>query len=100
MRALKLPAESVLMLGDRLDTDIVGAQAVGMPTALVLTGVTHADDLLDQQVWADVVYEDLPAFVRAWAGDEWFIAWKKAERERTSGQRSDPTLNPSPIASD
>ncbi len=82
LQAMHLPAASVLMLGDRLDTDIAGAQALGMPTALVLTGVTQADDLLDQQVWADVVYEDLPAFIRAWAGDEWFVAWKKADRTR------------------
>jgi 4-nitrophenyl phosphatase len=84
LHTLNLPAEAVLMLGDRLDTDIAGAQAVGMPTALVLTGVTKADDLLNQQIWADVVYEDLPGFVRAWAGDEWFVAWKKAERAASS----------------
>ncbi len=84
LQAMNLPAASTLMLGDRLDTDIAGAQALGMPTALVLTGVTQADDLLDQQVWADVVYEDLPGFVRAWAGDDWFVAWKKSERARAT----------------
>jgi 4-nitrophenyl phosphatase len=89
LQLMNLPASAVLMLGDRLDTDIKGAQGVGMPTALVLTGVTTADDLIHQQIWADVVYEDLPALVRAWAGDEWFVAWKKAERERAAGQRSE-----------
>ncbi len=94
LQALNLSADSVLMLGDRLDTDIAGAQGVGMPTALVLTGVTKADDMINQQVWADVVYEDLPGFVRAWAGDEWFVAWRKSERERSAATPS--SLPPSP----
>ena len=34
------------MVGDRLDTDIAGARAVGIPTLLVLTGVADATDLL------------------------------------------------------
>lgn len=37
---LGLPATDCLMLGDRLDTDIAGARAAGMPSALVLTGVS------------------------------------------------------------
>jgi glycerol-1-phosphatase len=39
---LNLPAERVLAVGDRLDTDIEGAVAAGMDSLLVLTGV---DDL-------------------------------------------------------
>ena len=35
-----------LMVGDRLDTDIAGAQDAGIPALLVLTGVATAADLL------------------------------------------------------
>jgi glycerol-1-phosphatase len=35
-----------LMVGDRLDTDIAGAIAAGLPALLVLTGVASARDLL------------------------------------------------------
>ncbi|MCD6639984.1 MAG: HAD-IIA family hydrolase, partial [Nocardioides sp.] len=35
-----------LMVGDRLDTDIEGAHAIGIPSLLVLTGVTWLDDLV------------------------------------------------------
>jgi HAD superfamily hydrolase (TIGR01450 family) len=39
-------ARRPLIVGDRLDTDIEGANAVGCPSLLVLTGVTTATDLL------------------------------------------------------
>ena len=38
-RANCLPSESI-MIGDRLDTDILGAQNIGIQTGLVLSGVT------------------------------------------------------------
>jgi FMN phosphatase YigB (HAD superfamily) len=38
LERLGSPAESCLMIGDRPDTDIAGAAAIGMPTALVRTG--------------------------------------------------------------
>ncbi|WP_036555864.1 HAD-IIA family hydrolase [Nocardioides insulae] len=38
--------ERPLMVGDRLDTDIAGARAAGLPSLLVLTGVTGLADLV------------------------------------------------------
>ena len=35
-----------LVIGDRLDTDIAGARAAGIPSLLVLTGVTSVSELL------------------------------------------------------
>ena len=40
LERLALEPDTVLGIGDRLDTDIVGAQAAGIHTALVLTGVS------------------------------------------------------------
>ncbi|MFH8252916.1 HAD-IIA family hydrolase [Microbacterium sp. B2969] len=39
-------AESPLFLGDRLDTDIVGANRAGVPSALVLTGIDRPKHVL------------------------------------------------------
>jgi glycerol 3-phosphatase-2 len=39
-------AERGLVVGDRLDTDIAGGNAVGLPTLLVLTGVSTPADVL------------------------------------------------------
>src|SRR4051794_23615273 len=44
--SLRSKAERPIVVGDRLDTDIEGANAVGCPSLLVLSGVTTATDLL------------------------------------------------------
>jgi len=38
-------AEEVVMVGDRLDTDILAGARAGMTTALVLTGVSTRDEI-------------------------------------------------------
>jgi HAD superfamily hydrolase (TIGR01450 family) len=43
---LRTDAQRPVMVGDRLDTDIEAATRAGIPSLLVLTGVTHAEDLL------------------------------------------------------
>ena len=40
LERLATPRERTLVVGDRLETDIAGGQAVGCPTALVLSGVS------------------------------------------------------------
>lgn len=42
--ALGLPIQDCLMIGDRLDTDIAGAAAIGLTSALVLTGVSTREE--------------------------------------------------------
>lgn len=43
---LRTGAQRPLMVGDRLDTDVSGATRFGMPSLLVLTGVTGLEQLL------------------------------------------------------
>lgn len=54
-------AERPLVVGDRLDTDILGANRAGMASALVLTGIDHAKQVLaaDAKSRPDFILDDL-----------------------------------------
>ena len=60
---LGLAAGDALMIGDRIDTDIVGARDAGIHTALLLSGVTGRQELIgdNKPTW---VANDLTALVR------------------------------------
>jgi len=61
LRKLGTQASETLVLGDRLDTDILGGKNAGLATALLLTGVTSRHDLEDASIQPDWVFEDLIA---------------------------------------
>lgn len=58
----------VVMVGDRLDTDIKAADDAGMVTVLVLTGLTKRSDLAASDVLPDYVFADLPAMLQGFIG--------------------------------
>jgi NagD protein len=56
---LQVEPKNAVMVGDRLLTDIAMAQALGMSSVLVLTGVTSPDDLARSEVQPDFVARNL-----------------------------------------
>ncbi len=61
---LGLPAERVLMIGDRIDTDVAGAVSCGLDSALVLTGVSSRADAARLGILPTWVAESLAAVGR------------------------------------
>lgn len=56
------PDEAV-MVGDRLDTDILAGNRAHVLTALVLTGVSTREELATSPILPDLVFSDLPAML-------------------------------------
>jgi ribonucleotide monophosphatase NagD (HAD superfamily) len=47
------------MVGDRLTTDIAGAQSAKLATILLLSGVTRREDIARQEIQPDLVLADI-----------------------------------------
>ena len=84
-------AQHALVVGDRLDTDIAGAHAAGLPSLLVLTGVSGAHELLGASpdlrptyLAADLSGLDQPHTAprregRWWVGSYYRAGWEPAD---------------------
>lgn len=63
---VQTPAARTAMVGDRLETDILGGQRAGLRTVLVCTGINRREDLAASPVQPDFVFDDLPDFLHQW----------------------------------
>ena len=66
LRKMRIPKARVAALGDRLETDILGARKVGIKSILVLTGISSRKELRYSKIKPTLVVEDLPSLQRAW----------------------------------
>ena len=69
MEQMGTTPDETVMLGDRLDTDILAGDRAGMPTVLVLTGVSTREDLATAEALPDVIVSDLTSLVEALTGE-------------------------------
>jgi 4-nitrophenyl phosphatase len=68
-RSMNLDPSDCVMIGDRLDTDILAGARAGMLTALVLTGVSTRAEIPAAEVLPDLVFTDLTALLAAFTSD-------------------------------
>ncbi|MCX6019074.1 MAG: HAD-IIA family hydrolase [Chloroflexi bacterium] len=65
LRRMGGDASNTAVLGDRLDTDILGGQRAVLTTLLVLSGVTSREQLAIDPVQPDYVFDDIGAVLDA-----------------------------------
>ena len=63
LERLGLKPEETLAIGDRLDTDIAGAQAAGIHTALVLTGASTLQEAQQFEPQPEIIIQDLQELI-------------------------------------
>jgi 4-nitrophenyl phosphatase len=66
LETLRLPAARVLMVGDRADTDLLGAQRMNMRHALVATGVDTEASAMQKGIQPEATFADLASLIDTW----------------------------------
>jgi 4-nitrophenyl phosphatase len=66
MQRIGAQATTTAMLGDRLETDILGGHNAGVTTILVLSGVATPDELGTSSIQPDLIFGDIAALTQAW----------------------------------
>lgn len=66
VESLGITPPEALMIGDRLNTDVIGAHAAGLKTALVLTGVSTREEAEASDPAPDGIFEDLDSLRAMW----------------------------------
>ncbi len=64
VEAINLTPRECLLVGDRLETDVVMGKKAGMATALVLTGVTSREVSRQSPIKPDYVWESIAEIIR------------------------------------
>ncbi len=67
MHRMGAAPEATGVVGDRLDTDILGGVRLGLATILVLSGITREEDLTRAFVQPDLVCADIGELARLWS---------------------------------
>ena len=68
MDKMGVAQDGTAIIGDRLETDILGGQNAGITTVLVLSGIATRAELEDSPHRPDLVFEGLDQFHRVWRG--------------------------------
>jgi 4-nitrophenyl phosphatase len=67
MKKMGVKPHETAMLGDRLETDILGGQKAGMKTILVETGVDHTESVISKGIQPDLIVNNLNELVKSWS---------------------------------
>lgn len=66
MERMNAAPDTTAIIGDRLETDILGGKNADLTTILVLTGISMREELDVSPYQPDLVFEDIGHLLRAW----------------------------------
>jgi 4-nitrophenyl phosphatase len=66
MRRMGVDRNGTAIVGDRLETDILGGKNASLTTVLVLSGITQPEELEGSAYQPDLVFQDIGHFHQAW----------------------------------
>jgi len=66
LRRMDARPESTAVVGDRIDTDILGGVRAGLMTILVLSGISTHSELATSHIRPDLVYSGIEELTRVW----------------------------------
>jgi NagD protein len=77
-KELGLSTDEMAIIGDTMETDILGGVQMGYHTVLVLSGGTRREDLAKYAYQPEVVVDSLAEFTEMLAGSAWRMPWEPA----------------------
>ncbi len=66
MEKMGVTTQGTAIVGDRLETDILGGRNAGVTTVLVLSGISSREELKASPYQPDFVFDDVGDFLRSW----------------------------------
>jgi len=91
-KELGLSTEETTIIGDTMETDILGGVQLGFHTVLVLSGGTCQQDLQHYAYRPEVVVESLADFAEVLEKKEWESPWHSWKRSRNHPENQAMTL--------
>ena len=79
---LGLSTDETTMIGDTMETDILGGVQLGFHTVLVLSGGTRRDDLVRFAYQPEVIVDSLADFAECLEENDWQSPWRPLGIER------------------
>jgi NagD protein len=86
-KELELTTDQTTMIGDTMETDILGGVQLGFHTVLVLTGGTNREDLERYAYRPEIVVNSLAEFGALLEKTDWEPPWHVPERVRGTRER-------------
>jgi NagD protein len=87
-KELGLTTDETTMIGDTMDTDILGGVQLGFHTVLVLSGGTREEDVARFAYRPDIVVASLAEFAQLLEQSGWHPAWYLPQRHRARHDES------------